>query len=188
MTLGGANTYTGTTTINDGVLRITGSISIQQLGHRGRAGHLDVQGVASSVGGITGAGMTKVGDGTFPTTLTTSHIRQSSLNIGTSSKVTTHLGSTTSVLNTLTLAGTPSARPRHSISPMANWFLTIRRPDPTLRRRATADHLRPRRQRPGQALERTGHHQQQGAKRRAHQSQLDLGRVCGQRRFALGRL
>ena len=81
-----------------------------------------------SIGTLSGTG-TSIVDGT--SNLTAGHIRQSSLDIGASSKVTTRLGSTTSVLNTLKLTGTPDAPTATLDLTNSAWCWIIRPPVPT---------------------------------------------------------
>jgi autotransporter-associated beta strand protein len=109
LTLNGANTYTGSTTIADGTLRVTGSINNTAAVTVAAPGMFVVEGTASSVGGVSGAGTTTVGDDVFGTTLTASHVRQARLTINISSQVTTRAGGGTSVLGELTIAGPADA-------------------------------------------------------------------------------
>jgi autotransporter-associated beta strand protein len=105
LTLNGANTYTGSTTISNGTLRVTGSINNTAAVTVAAPAAFVVEGTASSVGGISGAGTTTVGDDALATTLTASHVRQSLLRINTGSQVTTRAAGGTSVLGELAIAG-----------------------------------------------------------------------------------
>jgi autotransporter-associated beta strand protein len=107
--LNGANTYTGSTTIADGTLRVTGSINNTGAVTVAAPAMFMVEGNASSVGGISGAGTTTVGDDVLGTTLTASHVRQSRLTINVDSQVRTRAGGGTSVLGELVIEGPANA-------------------------------------------------------------------------------
>ena len=103
-----SNTYTGATAVDEGLLRVTGSITNNNAVTVATSATLAVEGSAT-VGGISGGGTTNVGTGAAAATLTAAHIRQGVLNIAVGSQANTNVAGGTSVLGTLTIAGTPNA-------------------------------------------------------------------------------
>ncbi|MGD0384403.1 MAG: autotransporter-associated beta strand repeat-containing protein, partial [Thermoguttaceae bacterium] len=80
--LGGVNTYTGATTVNNGTLELStnGQIALASTISTGDSGTFEVNGGTHTVGTISGSGTTSVvGDGS----LTATSIVQGTLNIGT---------------------------------------------------------------------------------------------------------
>ena len=106
--LTGSNTYTGTTAVDEGLLRITGSITSNNAVTVATGATLAVEGSAT-VGGMSGGGTTNVGGGAGAATLTAAHIRQGVLNIAAGSQANTNVGGGTSVLRELTIAGPANA-------------------------------------------------------------------------------
>ncbi|MEX2141337.1 MAG: autotransporter-associated beta strand repeat-containing protein [Pirellulales bacterium] len=103
-----SNTYTGTTTVDEGLLRVTGSITGSNAATVATGATLAIEGSAT-VGGMSGGGTTNVGTGAGAATLTASHIRQGVLDIAAGSSANTTVGGGTSVLGNLMIAGTPNA-------------------------------------------------------------------------------
>jgi fibronectin-binding autotransporter adhesin len=103
-----SNTYTGTTEVDEGLLRVTGSITSNNAVTVATGATLAIEGSAT-VGGISGGGTTNVGGGAGPAMLTAAHVRQSLLSIAAGSQASTTEGGGTSVLRELTIAGPANA-------------------------------------------------------------------------------
>ena len=111
LNLGGTNAYLGATTINAGLLRITGSIASNNLVAVSAPATFAVEGTAT-VGNLQGAGRTTVGNGATAATLTATFVRQASLAIENGSSVNALPNGGpggTSVLGSLSIAGAPDA-------------------------------------------------------------------------------
>jgi fibronectin-binding autotransporter adhesin len=108
LTLGGTTTYNAPISVEDGLLRTTGSIAINGVVTVIAPAKLVVEGTAS-IGGIAGTGTTEVGDDTVAAELNTAFIRQTSLSIAPGSVVRTNPGDGTSVLETLLIPGPADA-------------------------------------------------------------------------------
>jgi autotransporter-associated beta strand protein len=100
------NTYTGPTIVESGWLQIAGSLTSNNTVTIGPAGGLAINGTAT-VRSVTGGGSTFVGNGVIPATLSTSHIKQSTLVIAGNGQVKSWPNGGTSVLGSLSIAGQP---------------------------------------------------------------------------------
>jgi hypothetical protein len=112
LTLGGTTAYHATMTIEEGLLRTTGSIVINNPVTIASSARLIIEGIAS-LAEIIGTGSTEVGNTTTAATLAASHVRQASLTIAAGSEVRTKPIGGTTVLGALNIAGpadAPTAR------------------------------------------------------------------------------
>ncbi len=103
-TLGGVNTYAHGTTVNQGLLRITGSLTNRSAVVVAFGARFAVEGT-SSVSNVQGMGSTTVGNGVTEASLIADQIRQSSLAIEANSAVITNRDGGLSIFNAFFIAG-----------------------------------------------------------------------------------
>jgi autotransporter-associated beta strand protein len=139
-TLGGVNTYLGTTTIEGGTLKIAmgGSIATNNPVINSSAATFAVEG-AATVTEVIGGGSTRIGDEGGPAVLTADRVQQASLAIGRGSRATLNAEGGTSVVGELLIpAGGPAIQGTLDISDnkvIVNYAEAAANPEALLRMR-----------------------------------------------------